>query len=110
MTNYQEKYLQIAKESILESIDLDQYAVFLFGSRSRTFFSPNADIDIGILGDSFFPENSIYLIKEKIAESIVPYHLDIIDFYSVEENFKKIALQNFVIWNLPKHLKEKLPL
>ena len=43
-------------------------------------------------------------ITDKLEESIIPYHFDLIDFYKVEEKFKKDDLKDCIIWNKAKDL------
>ncbi len=97
--NNDEKYLQMVKDIVLSSIDTQSYAIFLFGSRARQKHAASADIDIGVLGHKPLPNKIIFNIKDKIESSIVPYKVDIVDFYDAETNFKSIALKDIQIWN-----------
>ncbi|HVA98691.1 MAG TPA: nucleotidyltransferase domain-containing protein [Bacteroidia bacterium] len=102
--NSETNYLDIAKKIILNYIEKDNYAVFLFGSRASGKANRTSDIDVGIIGKNIFPPLLKAKMKEELEESIIPYHVDIIDFSEVSENFKKIALQKFVAWNKPKNI------
>lgn len=99
-----EKYIELCKKTVLENIDTSQYAVFLFGSRARANHGVSTDIDIGIIGEHKLSQKEIYELKEKIDESIVPFNVDLVDFYNVEADFKKVALKNIIIWNKPEHI------
>ena len=102
MINYEQKYLNIIKEIILENIDKDKFNVFLFGSRARKDNHSKADVDVGILGSEKLGK-SYYKIINKLEESVVPYKVEIVDFSLVESNFKKEALKKIIIWNKAKN-------
>ena len=102
MIDYNKKYLTMIKEIIFSIIDKNEYKVFLFGSRATKNFNRYSDVDIGFLGNKPIG-NAYYKIINKIEESNIPYKVDIIDFALVDENFKKIALQEIEIWNDPKY-------
>jgi predicted nucleotidyltransferase len=102
MNNYNQKYLLKIKEIIFSIIDLNEYKVFLFGSRATKKFKRYSDVDVGLLGNKPIG-NAYYKIINKIEESDIPYRVDIVDFALVDEQFKNIALQEIEIWNDPKY-------
>jgi predicted nucleotidyltransferase len=93
---YPEKKL---KKEILEIVgkylDLKKYKVFFFGSRVSGKGNKRSDIDIGIEGPRSVPLEILVEIKEEIDELPTLYHIDIVDFKSVEEDFYQVAKQNF---------------
>jgi len=103
-------YLSIARSIVLKHVEKDSFAVFLFGSRARHDNLHGADIDVGIWGDEKISSLTINRIFDELMESSVPYNMDLVDFSSADEHFRKIALKSYQIWNLPKHLQPKLPL
>jgi len=71
-------------------LDLNDYKVFFFGSRTRDFVDERADIDIGIEGPEIPPD--IFLqIQEEIENIPTLYKIDFVDFNKVDDFFKKIA-------------------
>ena len=106
----QEDYVSIAQSIALKYIEKDTFAVFLFGSRARKDNLHSADIDVGIWGEEKVSFHSHNCISEELLESVVPYSMDVIDSYCADDQFRKIALKSYQIWNLPKHLKLKLSL
>lgn len=50
MMNENNKYIEIAKERILEIIDKDNISVFVFGSMADNTFTKSSDLDIGFIG------------------------------------------------------------
>lgn len=104
---YISRWISVAKDIVLKNLDTGKYFVFLFGSRATNNYSHSSDLDIGILGDAPVERKQISKIKHELEESIVPFHIDIVDFYNVDENFKQTALQDIIVWNKPQHLKIK---
>ena len=99
-------YIAIVQSIVLKHVDKSLFAVFLFGSRSKRLAKHGADIDIGIWGSENFPSKTINKIIEEVAESIVPYDLDVVDFFISDKKFRQIALKSYQLWNLPKHLQQ----
>lgn len=97
-------YFYLIKELILKNIDLERYAVFLFGSQVSKPITRKSDIDIGILGHEKMPLSKICELKDLIDDSNFPLKVDIVDFYMASHEFKNIALKNIEIWNQPKSI------
>ena len=72
--------------------------IYLFGSGVTDYHSFNADIDVAILPEQDFNDNSIVKIKEIIEESSIPFKVDIVDLRNVDDNFKKIAFKKVKQW------------
>ena len=94
----QHNYLDITKNIVLQHIANNNFKVFLFGRRACGNEKKMSDIDIGILGNEKFPLQLKFKIQEAIEESIVPFKVDIIDFFNVDGNFKEEALKKIVEW------------
>lgn len=104
------KYIGMLKELILEEIDRESVAVFLFGSRAapnQASGSSRADVDIGLLAESEIPMRLIHRLRNRIDDSIVPLEVDLVDFTRVDVEFKDRVLtgRNIVYWNMPKTMK-----
>ena len=97
-------YIDIVKQIVLKHIPKDNFAVFLFGSRAVGNAKPLSDIDIGILWPEPLPTIIKADLESDLEESIVPYKIDLIDFYQVDKDFKKEALNTIQIWNCPKNI------
>ena len=74
-------------------LDLKEYKIFFFGSRVKGS-DDRADIDIGIEGPKPIPLEILSKIKEEIQNLPILYHIDIVDFKSVDKDFYKVAKQN----------------
>lgn len=89
--------LEQLKRKILEIagkyLDLAQYKLFFFGSRTEPAGSERSDIDIGIEGPRPVPEGALSRIREELEELKLLYKIDIIDFKNVDEDFRKVAMQ-----------------
>jgi len=92
---YPEKKL---KKEILEIVgkylDLKKYKVFFFGSRISKKKDERADIDMGIEGPKPIPLEIMAKIREEILDLPILYHIDIVDFKNVDEDFYKVAKKN----------------
>lgn len=97
--NEQQEYIDLCKEIVLKHIPKDKYDVFIFGSRVKPSHRFAADIDIGILGNEPVPNILISNLEEKLKESKIPFEVDLVDFYSVDEKFKQKALKQIEFWN-----------
>ena len=70
------------------------YQLFLFGSRATVTNDDKSDIDIGIMPDMSLSARQLQAIREKIEEIPTLLKIDFIDFSTVSDNFKTIALKN----------------
>jgi len=88
------------KKEILEivgnSLDLQEYKLFFFGSRAGEGEKgdEHSDIDIGIEGKTIIPAKAMREIKEKIDNLPILYKIEIVDLKDVSEDFYEIAKQN----------------
>lgn len=98
-------YLDIVKKIVLRHVPQNEFAVFLFGSRAVGNAKALSDIDVGILGLQPLPTLIKADLETDLDESVVPFKIDLIDFYQVDEAFKKEALSSVQIWSCPKNIK-----
>ncbi len=98
-------YIDIVKQIVLKQVPNDAFAIFLFGSRAVRNAKPLSNIDIGILGTEPLPMIVKAHLDADLEESIVPFKIDLIDFYQVDKDFKKEALRKIQICNCPKNIK-----
>ena len=71
--------------------------IFLFGSRAIGNHGFSSDFDIGIIAEKLDRQLLIEL-SELIEESFVPFKVDLVDFSSVDDEFKKKALEKIIEW------------
>ncbi len=73
-------------------LDLAKYRLFYFGSRVTNKGDDHSDIDIGIEGPAPVPAAILDGIREDLVNLPTIYKMDLVDFASVSEDFKKVAL------------------
>ncbi|MEI7482588.1 MAG: nucleotidyltransferase domain-containing protein [Elusimicrobiota bacterium] len=78
-------------------LDLVQYRLFYFGSRVTNKGDDHSDIDVGVEGPAPVPAAILDGIKEDLVNLPVVYKIDFVDFASVSEDFKKVALANIEV-------------
>ena len=97
-------FIAEAQKIILAHIPLNEYSVFVFGSRAGNELKAYSDLDIGVLGEMSLPVDTLYKIKSLLNDSTIPYKVDLIDFRNVSDEFKRIAMKKIQVWNHPRHL------
>lgn len=90
------------QNSIAHHLDVDETLVFLFGSRAAGQGRPGSDYDIGLYRGRPIPLVTIAKIKDELEDYPIPVNIDLVDFSTVSEPFKQLALSTITIWNRPK--------
>jgi hypothetical protein len=86
------------KEVFLEFFKEEDVKVVLFGSRARGKFVNTSDVDVGVILDNGVDRKKLILLREYIDELNIPYKVEIVDFSTVSDDFKKMALKEAVVW------------
>lgn len=96
---YEEKYLDMLRAIVVKEAADKPCKVFLFGSRATGRMKRFSDYDIGIAGlrDEDFRRLKQRIIDE-VEESLIPHEVDIVNFDTVSESFRKIALTDAMVW------------
>lgn len=84
MLNIDEGDLRILKENLRHY--LSGFTVYAFGSRTLGNHRQWSDLDLYIVGDIPVPSE----LKEALSESDVAIHIDIIDNFSITEEFLQV--------------------
>ena len=88
-------------------LDLEKYQVFFFGSRVTGCGDERSDIDVGILGKEPISDSVMGKIKNDVDEMRALYKVDVVDFASVQTDFKQVAMEKIeIIW--PVEMKGKV--
>lgn len=90
-----EKYIPLIKEIVQKYLDPAKYHTFIFGSLADGTFRRSSDIDIGIEGPRLKPSVYFSLVQE-FEDSNIPYVIQLVDFNTVSEEFKKIAKKHII--------------
>ena len=88
------------KQILLKIIDeeLPGCKVYIFGSRARNDYKQGSDIDLALDLRTKIDSNKIYVIKDKIEESIIPLHVDLIDIHTISGKFKEEIEKEGILW------------
>ena len=78
---------------IKECLPQPHYKVFIFGSRANGKADSRSDIDIGIDAGEEIKDGTLNMIRERLDDLPILQKFDVVDFSSVEEKFKKVALE-----------------
>ncbi len=102
--NHEAIYVDMVKDIVLSRVDRSKVTVFLFGSRARGDHAPRADVDVGFLADKRLPPRVMHGIRNALEDSIVPLHVDLVDFSEKEPQLRESAFRDKTIWNSPTSL------
>jgi predicted nucleotidyltransferase len=72
------------------------YAVYLFGSQADGTATTTSDIDLGILSEESLTE-PLSLMREALAESHIPYNVDVVNLAETSPSFRKAVLKDGVL-------------
>ncbi|MBF0200639.1 MAG: nucleotidyltransferase domain-containing protein [Desulfamplus sp.] len=70
------------------------YRLFLFGSRATGHHHQKSDIDIGILFDGVITAKQMQNIQDQLEAIPTLLKIDFVDFHSVQDTFRQMALKN----------------
>ncbi|MDB5985074.1 MAG: restriction modification system specificity domain protein [Nevskia sp.] len=71
--------------------------VLAFGSRVTWTAKESSDLDLAILGDEPVPANVQAALKEDFDESDLPFKVDLVDWATISESFRKIVERDKVV-------------
>ena len=97
-TPFKTDFESIAKKIVLAELENADCTIFLFGSRATKENHRFSDMDIGIIPGKNFDHRILYALKDKLADSIVPFKIDIVNFGQVTNEFKTEAMKHIVWW------------
>ena len=72
--------------------------IYLFGSRARGTARERSDIDIAIDAKDKLRPARISEARDMLAESNIPYTIEIVDLHSVSESMRDNILKEGIIW------------
>lgn len=77
-----------------------QVTVRLFGSRATGHERQGSDIDLALDTGKKIPLEILSQILASIDETTIPMQVDLVDLYTVADDFKKRVLKEGVVWIL----------
>ena len=90
--------LEKLKDFLLRFLKDEDVKIVLFGSRARGEYVSTSDVDIGIIMGKNADKKKLTLLRESIDGLNIPYKVEIVDFSTVSEEFRKMALKEAVVW------------
>lgn len=74
-----------------------QYAVWAFGSRAKWTAKEYSDLDLAIITDKPLPLSISAALDEDFSESDLPWKVDMVDWASTSDAFRKVIESNKVV-------------
>lgn len=72
--------------------------ILLFGSRARGDARPASDVDVAILPSAPLPPGLLPRIRDRLEESCIPFHVDVVDLSEADGQFRSAVLEEAVPW------------
>lgn len=89
------------RDCLSRRVLLSDYRLFFFGSRVTDTEPSKSDIDVGVekIGGGSLPPGVFAEIAEYVRELPTLYKIDIVDFGTVPDSFKEVALQKIELFS-----------
>lgn len=87
--NIKSREMTQIQKILREFLDSKTVRVYVFGSRAGNRARPESDLDILLRGTSEIPYSTLTQLKEAFEESDIPYKIDVLDYFSVSDRFRK---------------------
>lgn len=68
-----------------------------FGSRCNGKAQKYSDLDLAIVGNEKIDQRLLIDIKDAFEESDLPYRVDVLDWHSISNNFRKIIDEKYEV-------------
>jgi predicted nucleotidyltransferase len=86
------------RRMVLDALGDRDAEVWLFGSCARDEIRNSSDIDIGILPRDQLPTGFFGELEADIEESIIPYHVDLVDLSRIDPGWLDTIRREGVNW------------
>lgn len=90
--------LSQVRHIITETLREWDVPVYLFGSWARGEITPFSDIDVAVEPRSPLPPGTLARLRERLEESGVPYHVDVVDLKDADLTFRRRVLEEGIRW------------
>ena len=67
-----------------------QYEVWAYGSRAKKTAKPYSDLDLAVITEQPLPLSDRAALLDAFAESDLPWRVDVVDWASTSESFRRI--------------------
>ena len=95
MIDLKPEYLQEVKQILAEFAP--DCEVRVFGSRINGTAQPYSDLDLALIGPKELDWQSMNKIKQAFSESDLPYLVDVLDWHSISDEFKKVIEKQYEV-------------
>lgn len=75
-----------------------------FGSRATGNAKETSDLDLAIIGDGPLGFATLAALRDDFSESNLPYRVDVVDWATVDESFRRIIERDQVIVLAPTEI------
>jgi len=93
------EHLQVVRGILLKHVP--QYEVWAFGSRAKWTAKDYSDLDLCIVTDKPLSFKVLGALDEDFAESDLPWKVDVVDWATTSESFRKIIERDKVVVQKP---------
>ena len=93
------KALEEVRRIVLDALSEKNVQVYLFGSWARGEATRLSDIDVAIDPHTTLPRGTLARLRERLEESHVPYHVDVVDLTRTAPEFRHRVLAEGVLWS-----------
>jgi type I restriction enzyme S subunit len=83
--------------------------VWAFGSRARRTAKTYSDLDLAVMTDTPMSFEVSGALREDFSESVLPWRVDIVDWATTSEAFRRIIEQDKVVVQSGEKLSDALP-
>lgn len=91
-------HLQIVRDILKKSVP--DREVWAFGSRAKWLAKPYSDLDLAVIGEQPLSLSVLASLSDDFAESDLPFRVDVVDWASTNENFRRIIERDRVVVQL----------
>ncbi|WP_449355549.1 type VII toxin-antitoxin system MntA family adenylyltransferase antitoxin [Virgibacillus natechei] len=93
----EETLLQL-KNILIKTLEQVPANIYLFGSWARNEEKRTSDIDIAIQSAEKIPTKIWVELREKIEESTLPYHVDLVDLSKANIDLVEKVMREGILW------------
>jgi uncharacterized protein len=93
------KALEEVRRIVLDALSEKNARVYLFGSWARGEATRISDIDVAIDSHATLPRGTLARLRERLEESHVPYHVDVVDLTRAAPEFRRRVLAEGMLWS-----------
>lgn len=98
MINVEKRHLAIVKRILRDFAP--ECEVRVFGSRITKTIKKYSDLDLAIVAKKKLARGTMVNLKEAFEESTLPFRVEVLDWHSISESFKKVIKSQYEIIQL----------